>query len=75
MNPRINYNNTFKRTALVQFRKPRRVFEDFHKRFKPKYPVSDKKERIKYDKRMKAINEYDPEITGEKPMDTITTPR
>jgi hypothetical protein len=71
----MKMSTTFKRTALVQFRKPRRVFDDFNKRFKPKNPPSDKKERIKYDRRMKAINEYDPEITGEKPLDTINSAR
>ncbi len=72
----MNYrsiNSTFKRTALVQFRKPRRIFDDFNKTYKKKPEISDKKDRIKYNKRMKVINAYDPDVTGEKPIDAITT--
>jgi hypothetical protein len=72
---RTSLNSAIKRKALVQFQKPRRVFEEFNKTYKPKKAISDKKERIKYDRRMKAINEYDPEITGEAPLDTINTAR
>ncbi len=68
-----NLNSTFKRTSLVQFRKPRGVFDDFNKTYKKKPEYSDKKDRIKYNKRMKVINQYDPDNTGEKPYDAITT--
>jgi hypothetical protein len=68
----MSINSTFKRTALVSFRKPRRVFDDFNKTFKKKEEYSDKKDRIKYNKRMKVINAYDPDVTGEKSYDTIT---
>jgi hypothetical protein len=68
-----NINSAIKRTALVNFRKPRRIFDDFNKTYKKKPEYSDKKERIKYNKRMNVINAYDPEITGEKPYDAITT--
>lgn len=68
-----NINSAIKRTALVSFKKPRRVFDDFNKTYKKKPEYSDKKDRIKYNKRMNVINAYDPDVTGEKLYDGITT--
>ena len=69
----MNINSTFKRTALVRFKKPRRVFDDFNQVYKQKYEPSDKKDRIKYNKRMRVVNEYDPEVSGQYPYDTLST--
>ena len=58
---------------LVNFKKPRGIYDPHNMLAKPKWNPSDKKEHMRMERRLKKINRYDDEETGEPPIEALTT--
>jgi hypothetical protein len=58
--------------VLVQFKKPRSIYDYMNRQLRPKYNVTNKKDEIRLYKRLKKTNIYDPEVTNEQPKESIT---
>lgn len=64
-----------KAKTILNFHKPRGVYDVVNRIYVKRKEVSQKKEILRMNRRMNQINRYDPEETKEAPIESITNPK